>query len=467
MTTLGKVLILLNVLAAAAVAYFATDNWAKRQSLNATGLRYAITIDGLPTEPQTGQPSVLVAMPADDESVAIRLPTGSGRHTDDIPFRLLKAHFAGAEGKADFGTSVPPLSVVGELARVKSAVDTFLINRGTDAARLAWLCGAVDQAGGYIPGFLTFLADSFGERQVVKRLLTLPGVAAGGRDVEIAANLAKARGMLAKRFDAVINPPSPQVAETDAAAITAAQKLVKAAETAVLQAHLNEDRLRTSLKADPGDNALAQQVTTATLETADARKKLTAEVDAFEGVLADAGTAASRNDADRRQRALLLLAHLDPNDSAWQKRVMLLFGQVEYLRALSDRIEQLSPYPGLLDDERYAADARFVAEYEQMKQGARDRERILDRQKELLAEVTNQVADAQKLLAQRTAYRDEREVVAKNLFDEVKALATEQEATESELFALQVTVGRLLRENFSLEDRLILAERQALPPTGR
>ncbi len=467
MTTFGKVLLFLNVLAAAAVAYFATDNWAKRQSLNATGLRYAVTLKGLPTEPQAGQPEALTTAPADDETVAVRLPTGTGRTTEDVPFRLLKTHFAGADGKATFGSPIPPLSVKGEVVRVQKAVETHLTNLGNDPARLAWLCGTLEPTGAYTPGYLTLLADSYGERQVLRRLLTLPGVAAGGRDAEIAVNLAKARDILAKRFAAVTAAPSPKTADADAGALADAQKAVKAAELAALTAHQAEGQLRIELKADPENKMTAGKLATAVLETKDGRDKLTAAVDALEVALSDIGRGASRDDADRRRRALLLLAHLDPTDAPWQKRVMLLFGQPEYLRAQADRVEKLNSYPSLLDDERLAADARFFAEYEQMKQGAKDRDRYLERVKEELAEVQSQVDAAKKLLAQRQTYRDERAVVAKGFSDQVKSLADEQETVEGELFAIQLKVGRLLRENFDLEDRLLVAERQAVPPVGR
>jgi len=467
MTTFGKVLILLNVMAAAAVAYFATDNWAKRQSMNATGLRYAVTLEGLPTEPQAGQPAALTSAPADDASVAVRLPTGTGRHADEVPYRLLKAHFAGADGPPTFGSNLPPLSVVGEVQRVKTAVETFLVNRGTDDARLAWLCGTVEPNGNYTPGVLTLLADGFGERQVIKRLLDFPNVAAGGRAVEVAASLAKARDILQKRFDAVTNAPNPKLADEDAKALDDAQKAVTAASNALTLANQREVQTRLDLKDTPETPAKTAQLTNAALETQDARNRLTAAFDDMERTMARTGLAYSRDDGDRRRRALGLLAHLDPTDASWQKRMMLLFGLPEYAQAQRDRIERLKPYPGLYDDERLAADARFYAEYERMKQAARVRDRILDRQKELLAEANAQVADARKLLDERTTYRDERRAVAKTLNEQLAALADEQEVVEAVLFKIQTRVGRLLRDNFDLEDRLLVAERQALPPTGR
>jgi len=468
MTTFGKVLILLNVIAAAAVAYFATDNWAKRQSMNATGLRYAVTLKGLPTEPRAGQPAALTAAPADDDSVAVRLPTGTARHTDDVPFRMLKAHFTGADGKTDtFGSNLPPLSVVGELQRVKTAVDTYLVNRGTDEARLAWLCGTVAPNGLDTPGLLTLLANGFGERQVIKRLLDFPNVAPGGRADEVTASLSKAKAMLQKRFDAVLNAPNPKLADEDAKALDDAQKAVTLASNALTLANQQDVQTRLDLKDAPEAPAKTDQLTRAVLVTQDARNKLSAAFDDLERVMASTGLAYSRDDEDRRRRALLLLAHLDPTDASWQKRVMLLFGLSEYVQAQLDRIEKLKPYPGLYDDERLAADARFFAEYEQMKQAARVRDRILDRQLELLAEANAQVADARKLLDERTTYRDERVSVAKNLSEQLVVLAAEQEVVETQLFAIQTKVGRLLRDNFDREDRLLIAERQALPPTGR
>jgi hypothetical protein len=221
------------------------------------------------------------------------------------------------------------------------------------------------------------------------------------------------------------------------------------------------------VKTEPENAAAVARLRTAELELKAARDRLTAAFAAFETAMADTGLAASRDDADRRQRALLLLSHLDPTDAALQKRVMLLFGQPEYLRAQTNRLDNLRPYPALIDDARFAADAAFFAEYERLKQAARDRDRFLDRQKELLAEVNTQVADAKNLLKERETYRTERAAVSDGLRNEVQSLAADQEAVETQLFNIQLRVGRLLRENFDLEDRLVGAEKQAAPTGGR
>lgn len=469
MTTLGKVLLFLNVAAAAAVAYFATDNWTRRQSLNATGLRYAITTDGFPTEPATGNPAALESAPDDEAPVPIRLPSGTGRYTTDVPFKLLKAHFAGAEGRPTFGSAVPPLSVKGELERVKKAVDRYIATAlPTDDAKLRWLCGTLDPAtGNFTPGLLAQLADGFGQRQAVKRLLILNDTDTGGRAAEQRKNAALALAMLEKRFKAALQPPNPKVADDDVKVLADAQRAIAAASAPAAKAAADEQTAREAVKTDPENAAAVARLRTAELELKDARDRLTAAFAAFETAMADTGLAASRDDADRRERALLLMAHLDPTDAAWQKRLMLLFGQPEYLRAQTDRLDKLRPYPAMIDDARLSADAEFFAEYERLKQAARDRDRFLDRQKELLAEVNAQVADAKNLLKDRGAYRDERAAVVDGLRNEVRILAAEQEAIETELFNIQLRVGRLLRDNFDLEDRLVLAEKQAQPSGGK
>lgn len=468
MTTLGKVLLFLNVAAAAAVAYFATDNWSKRQSLNASGLKYALLTDGFPTEPAASNPAALDSAPGEDDAVAIRLPTGTGRYTTDVPFKLLKAHFTGAEGRAAFGSQVPPLSVKGEVERVNKAVNDYVSRTlTTDDQKLAWLCGGLNPGGDFRPGLLAQLADTYGQRQVIKQLLTIRGVNPQGPAAEKAENVKLALAMLKKRFDAVLAAPNPKIADADAQLLAAAQKRVTDAGTAVTGANQAEQLARDAVKAAPEDAAAIARLKTAELEANAARDRLTAEFTALETAMADSGLAASRDDADRRQRALALMAHLDPTDAALQKRMMLLFGQPEYLRMQTDRLDKLRPYPALIDEARVSADAAFYSEYERLKQAARDRDRFLDRQKELLAEVNTQVADAQNLLKERKTYRDERTAVSDGLRTDVEALAASQEAVETELFNIQLKVGKLLRDNFDLEDKLVQAEKAATPSGGR
>ena len=51
MSMLGKIMLVVNLLAAAGLFYFATQDWAKRQETNGTVLRYRLTIDGMPVDP--------------------------------------------------------------------------------------------------------------------------------------------------------------------------------------------------------------------------------------------------------------------------------------------------------------------------------------------------------------------------------------------------------------------------------
>ena len=62
MKLLGYVLLLLNLLAGAAVAYLASQSWAKRQEQNANALRYYLLKDGVP------QKGAAIAAGAPDDS---------------------------------------------------------------------------------------------------------------------------------------------------------------------------------------------------------------------------------------------------------------------------------------------------------------------------------------------------------------------------------------------------------------
>ena len=311
-------------------------------------------------------------------------------------------------------------------------------------------------------GFLGLLADGFAERQVLKDLLDFK-FNQRGVEAERKAKYLKALAILDRRFDAVLAAPAPAGPDP---AVAQAQGAVAAAELTAKQARDKELALIEDLKKDRDNTDLVTKIETAKKETDEARVTVTAAAAAFQAALAVTGQGATRDDADRRRRALLLLSHLDWNapDVTWQKRVMLLFGQPEYVRAQTDRVERLTAFPSLIDDERHKGDETFQAEYDRLKQAAKDRDWIHEQQKELLAQVTAQVAAVRQLHADRKTYLDERAAVAVRLTAQAQELATKQQAVESELFALQLEAGRLFRENFDLEDRLISAERQALPP---
>ena len=51
MSTLGKILLFINLLAAAGVAYLASQSWAQRQAVNATLLKHELVESGMMQPP--------------------------------------------------------------------------------------------------------------------------------------------------------------------------------------------------------------------------------------------------------------------------------------------------------------------------------------------------------------------------------------------------------------------------------
>lgn len=186
MNLLGKLLILVNLVAGAGFVYLATQDWRGRQNITAAGLRQLMLLQGLPLD---GGPDQL---PADaDSAVSFKFTMAGGVPTETVSPKLLTAFFANAgggaaEGGVALGGTMPVSCQVSEAKRV-----------------LAIVKGEVDKADGakaktaLLRGWLILQPETYDERVEIMTLV----------QQENADELAK---RLYARFDQVINPPQPQ-----------------------------------------------------------------------------------------------------------------------------------------------------------------------------------------------------------------------------------------------------------------
>ncbi|MBX9583134.1 MAG: hypothetical protein K2X87_22735 [Gemmataceae bacterium] len=242
MSTLGKVLLVINLLASAAFVYLATQDWAKgRQVIEAAGLRQVLLLRGLPLgeRPDDLQTADL---PADATAeVPFRVEMGGGRPTETVSPGVLKAYFAAGGGATTEATAPVVLTtnapVANQLAEVRR-VWGLIRGKATEVDG-----AAKAQVAGF---FLRLQPETLDERVQVLGL-----IARGDGNAVL--------DRLQAKFDQVLNAPAaPDLAALGSADDDPAARLAKAAEVrgktakdgAERQARLAQ--LLVNLDPDPG-----------------------------------------------------------------------------------------------------------------------------------------------------------------------------------------------------------------------
>lgn len=440
MGTLGKILLFVNLLAAAGVAYFAAQDWSKRQDVAAAALRYRLVLKGIPVDGG--------AAPATEDSIPFPVETAGGFTQDTVSPKFLQAYFQGADGGSAFGDpSKPPASQLKEIDRVADKVRATLDGLAP-AEQLATLCGRVvtdptTRQQVFQPGWLVRMAEYFDEREYLRQLAFSPA--------ERVPDAAKtAREVLDKRFQAVKAAPNARLADEEAAKIKdVTENLKKAGQAATLAEQ--------GLIANPTD-AAAQKA------AFDARVGVINAYGELKKVMTDLGTAASRSEPDRKKRIAHLLGHLDPS-APWQKRVALVTGLQVYHDAIADQVTRLREMSLAVQQQRVLDQASFSEEYELLKTMAIQESLLLDRQLQITADLTLQrtrdVESAKHRLAQLTGRRMYLDEIQK----QVGEALTNQAKVEADLFTVESKVAETFRKNFELETKLEAAETRAA--TGR
>ncbi len=436
MGTLGKILLFVNLLAAAGVTYLLAQDWSKRQNLSATALRYYLTLQGLPVAPPKEA--------ASGGEVPLPVETTGTHVTETVRPKFLEGYFQGADGGEQFRGG-PVNSQVDEVRRVRAKVEEQL-RAGGPADKLALLCGRFTPQG-FAPGWLAQMAESFDEREAVRRLAAAaqpqPGQPAGDpAALQQAADAAEL--MIRKRFDAIINEPNPRLADEDATRVKEAADGLRAAAAQAGEANKR-------FLANQNDQAAAQGLTAAL----EAMNKASA---AYQAVLTDLGTAASRDASDRRRRAAHLLIHLD-KEAAWQKRVALVVGLRAYLTAVQDQVNNLRDIAASVQQQIVLDQADFTESYEVLKTLANERALLLDRQKGATADLAAQRNRDLEAVQQRLTQLQRRQQDLTDLQGQVAAALNQQAEVEKTLFDLEKQVGAAMDRNFQLEDRLRAAEK--------
>ena len=471
MSTLGKVLAFLNLLAVVGLVYLATQDWARRHEVTGTAVLYVLHRDGLPVsdEPNSGDRNET------EDSVALPVELPGGVTVDTVSPDLLAEYFRDADGGIRFiDNGTPPAKQVDEVRRVKAKIDVIMTQATMPGAKLTLLCGQFQADGTFYPGWLALMAQSFEERDLARRLAN-PATAGidGVRTPSDAADLA--RKLLDRKFETVLNSPNPQLAQQQAEEVSGLSQGVQAAAAPVASALTSLDaataesvQATTTAMANPKDpaardamtaaqdrvQALAEQVRTAGNTLRQAREPL------YDALTRPALVAAS-DAADRRRRIAHLLIFLD-DSAAWQQRVARVVGLEEYNAALSAQAERLTDITWALEQLIRADQGLFTAEYEQLKQLARVRQNVLDQQTAVTAGLATQATKDDENLKLRLRQRDIRQADLAKLRTKVAEQLAAQKVVEDQLFAVQKRVGQTLNQNFALEDQLEKAERRAM-----
>lgn len=401
MSTLGKVLLALNFLAAAGLAYLTVQDWNKRQEISGIVLRYHLTLQGLPTESAKSDDSDS----SNKDIVSIDVKTAAGVTVQTMRTKLLDTHFQGNNGGEKYGANVSVKSLVEELDRAKNKLLSLYEEQKGNEGKLAFLAGSFTQRG-FEPGLLMTFAENYEERAAVKALVYPPP-----KGEQVDANLKDAKSRLDRKIAALQSPPD-------------------ASKTTALAAKITE--LKDRLVKDPKDDA--------------ARAEL-------ESISEQGQPPFTRDDSDRRRRIAHFLMLLDPS-AAWQKRVITVCGLKTYQTALAEQAGRLSEISRQTERVIESEQATFEAEYDLLKRLAVKQDSLLTEHMRLVAGLVEMEAlDATSKASRETQLANLKTELA-NLQASIAAVLKSQAAAEKDVFELQRKVGETLKNNLDLEAKL-------------
>jgi hypothetical protein len=406
MSTLGKILLGVNVLLAIGVLYLASQDYAKRKQLNDAAIKYQLVLDGVAVEPikADGEPD------AETMIVSVAGPNGIAS-AKSVSKKLVEGLFSGVD--MNFGLAGVPTSQIDEVKEVEKKYLQRIDGLAGDDARIADLCGFQERnpngAYSFRPGVLMGLSESFEERQAIRALVPPPGVRWDA--AQLAASAKSARDRLKARFDAATAVPNADSPET-------ARKVV-------------ED-VKTKIAANPMDKAAKDQL----------------------AALSSGGpNGPASSDRHRRMKIAQLLMGLNPSPN-WQKRVALTVGLKIYQLAITEQTGRLELMLTQTKDSRYADQQAHDAEYEQLKSFAIENSKLVDQQDRVVKGLITTLAADQSIFDTRTAQLNALKTELSLLTVDVNKKLVAQQAVEKALFSVQREVGLTLRETGRMEDDL-------------
>jgi hypothetical protein len=437
MSMLGKILLVVNFLVAAGLAYLIAQDWAARQSVSAVVARSALTLDGLPVEKLATE---------DEDVVRVDARVEGPNVVRTIRPEMLKDHFQGATGGTLGGADVPTTQKE-EVERVRTKADAQLAAAAGPVERLALLAGRFDAKGNFVPGWLAAMAESYDERTLVRTLAgaAVPPPGQQAPDPQALEEAVKtARGMLDARFEAVTNPPDRQKAAEETNRLKELSEAIRKADEAAREANKR-------YVANPGP-ATEKALTDA----------LVALEQAFRDqkeFLAGVGHSAARDEPDRRRRIAHLLAHLD-RDAAWQKRVALVVGLRTYVAAIQDHVGRLRDMAASTRQQVVLDQAEFSETYDLLKNLAGERALLLVQQSDLTADLATQRRRDQEAVTLRASQLQRREQELKDIQAQVAAALARQAEVEQGLLSVQKQVAETQQRNVELLDKVAAAEQK-------
>lgn len=429
MKPLGIVLLFINLLAAAGVAFLATQSWNRRQEQNTAVVRHELLIEGFPTDRTPGDKPFDAGKAEDTVKIGNRT----------LRVKVVNDHFQGARREGEMYAQLPavPLSVVGEVEAVKKAIDDHIATIPNDTAKLAYLIGSRNRTNPnrLDPGILTLLADDFEERVTYREWLAEADKpqAQEPPPVPPATLFGLAKSALDAKFAVAIDKHNTATSNTYEQGKRDARKARSEAYDAYLRAAKNDPTLAAKYKA----------YTDAKLAYWNAM----------------AAKSASLSESDRRRKGAGLLAVVDPSASG-QKRTVLLVGLSDYASAVLERTQRLTSMPERYERQGEAELDSFSVVYEEKLATSRDLDRLLQRQVDITKSFAAQEKQAAAQVVVRTKHRDDATGRVNDLDAKVKALSTSQQALEKEILTLQKLVGQRFDELFQLEEQVFQAEQQ-------
>ena len=444
MGTLGKILLFVNLAAFAGLAYFATQAWSARQAAAANALKHQLVIVGVPVAAPAG-------VNADSGSVALGVVVSGSLRVDSARPSLLEGLFAGTSGEEYAGTPFPRTQLEAvETAKVKADAKLSGLPAVEQIAQLGGRYTA-DPASGrvvFTPGWLATMAETYAERTAVRRLSDPTSWQRQPDKKE--ANAKTLLDMFSRRFEALKKVDAKQ-ADAEADAVKEATDVIRKANDEAKRKYAAYTALIAA--ADPDQAA----TTAAGVAAGDAIDKLNAAYASLQGVLSTVGTAASRDEGDRRKRIAHLLMNLAENEG-WQKRVALTVGLRTYLAALSDQANRFQKMAGSAEQQVVLDQARFADEYDLLKNLAIGQSLLLKSQSAVRADLQGQRAKDEESVTQRRLLLEDRRATLAAVNGRVAAQLAAQAETERRLFEVQKAVGDTLRKSFTLEADLAAAE---------
>jgi hypothetical protein len=439
MTLFGKFLIILNVLAGGAFAYFAMQNYFGekgkgngRQAITAVGLRHILVLDGIPLGGEKDDPTNI---PADPEAeIQFKVVMAGGFRTDTVSKKLIETYFqAAGDGGVLAPGPTPVPNQLAEVTRVRAKIDELLKKAEKPEDKLPLLSG-----------WLLLQAENYDERVALQNLLDTKNRDGSARFPEqIERNVAELEKRLNAKFSAVLD--QPKTAD------------VKFTEDPLPDLAALADDLR-KLKADKG--ALPADIEAKEKEVADAEAKIKERAAKVEE-----SRAAAQDEGERRAKLASLLVHLS-TEPAWQKRVMLVVGLRRFVPTIAAQTERFRDMQTQVEMLTTADQVGYQSTERNYLRLAIDRTENAQRQAELKLKWQTEKDKVKDLVDQRTTALNMIKAQLKKIKTEVDELLVKQANIESGLFEVQREVAITLDEVYRLEAKLRAREREllGLPP---